>query len=182
MMERGEHIEKVRGMALECGFSRVGNLDPAKITLRTEVRATCAENKCGAYGTRWSCPPGCGTLEENAERIKQFQGGFILQTTGELEDELDGEGMMETAKTHGARVQEFQRTIKTLHPKAWVIGSGGCTRCEKCTYPDAPCRFPDEITPSMEALGMVVSDVCKDNDFGYYYGKGTITYTSCVLL
>jgi predicted metal-binding protein len=181
-MEQGENIGKIRDMALECGFSRVGDLDPAKIALRTEVRAACEENKCGAYGKRWSCPPGCGTLEENAEKIKKFQGGFILQTTGELEDELDGEGMMETAKVHGEHVKNFQSSVRSLYPKAWVIGSGGCTRCEKCTYPDEPCRFPDETTPSMEALGMVVSDVCTNNNFGYYYGKGTITYTSCVLV
>ncbi len=63
-----------------------------------------------------------------------------------------------------------------------IIGTGACTRCEKCTYPDKPCRFPDKMTSSMEALGMVVSDVCRDNGIPYYYGQGTITYVGCVLI
>jgi predicted metal-binding protein len=54
--------------------------------------------------------------------------------------------------------------------------------CKTCTYPDAPCRFPEKMSASMEALGMVVSDVCKDNNLPYYYGAGTLTFVGCVLL
>jgi predicted metal-binding protein len=54
--------------------------------------------------------------------------------------------------------------------------------CKTCTYPDAPCRFPEKMSASMEALGMVVSDVCKDNKLPYYYGAGTLTFVGCVLL
>ena len=34
---------------------------------------------------------------------------------------------------------------------------------------------------SMEAYGLLVSDVCRRSGLGYYYGTGTMTYTSCVL-
>jgi hypothetical protein len=34
----------------------------------------------------------------------------------------------------------------------------------------------------MEALGMIVSDVCKDNNLPYYYGPNTLTYVGCVLI
>lgn len=34
---------------------------------------------------------------------------------------------------------------------------------------------------SMEAYGLFVSRVCKDNDVPYYHGPGTIAYTACVL-
>ena len=33
----------------------------------------------------------------------------------------------------------------------------------------------------MEAYGLLVSDVCRRSGLGYYYGTGTMTYTSCVL-
>ena len=38
------------------------------------------------------------------------------------------------------------------------------------------------ITSAMEALGMVVSDVCARNDIPYHYGPGTLTYVGCVLI
>ena len=63
-----------------------------------------------------------------------------------------------------------------------ALGAGSCTRCKQCSYPDAPCRFPERMTSSMEACGMLVLQVCKDNGLTYYYGPNTIAYTSCFLL
>ena len=54
-------------------------------------------------------------------------------------------------------------------------------QCAKCTYPDQPCRFPDKAFTSMEAYGLLVTDVCKSADTPYYYGRNTVTFTSCVL-
>jgi hypothetical protein len=34
----------------------------------------------------------------------------------------------------------------------------------------------------MEAMGMVVSDVCRANNLPYYYGPNTLTYVGCVLV
>ena len=67
-------------------------------------------------------------------------------------------------------------------PDLLAIGAGACTKCKECTYPDAPCRFPKEAFASMEAYGMLVVQVCKDNHMKYYYGPETIAYTSCFLL
>jgi predicted metal-binding protein len=177
-----DKVEEVKKLASGCGFSHVGNLAVDTIQMRTEVRAACEENKCGQYGKSWACPPACGTLDECGEMVRNYNRGVILQTTGELEDEFDGEGTMESAMRHGKHMDEFAEQVRALYPSALLIGAGGCRRCEKCTYPGKPCRFPEKRMSSMEALGMVVSDVCRANDLAYYYGKNTITYTSCVLL
>jgi predicted metal-binding protein len=177
-----EKIEDAKKIAGECGFTTVADLDVDKIAVRKEARDACAENKCHQYGINWSCPPGCGTLDECAERLRAFKRGLILQTTAELEDPLDFDGMMEAAQRHGKSFEAFGEQVRRIYPSSMLIGSGGCARCKECTYPDKPCRFPDKVTSSMEALGMIVSDVCRDNDVKYYYGPGTLTYVSCVLL
>ncbi len=61
------------------------------------------------------------------------------------------------------------------------MGAGACTICETCTWPERPCHFPDKMVSSMEAYGLVVSDVCKPAGIPYYYGPLTLTYSSCVL-
>jgi len=175
-------FQEVKELALKCGFSHVGDLEVSTIKLRTEVRDACATDKCGAYGKRWSCPPGCGTLEECDVRIRKYQRGVILQSTGEMEDAFDAETTVETARLHGERLEAFAEELRKLYPQSMMIGAGACGRCETCTYPDKPCRFPEKISASMEALGMVVSDVCQDNNLPYYYGPNTITYTGCVLI
>ena len=105
-----------------------------------------------------------------------------MQTKGELEDEFDGEGMMETEALHKEHFIKMHDQLKKFFPKLLSLGAGCCTRCAKCSYPDAPCRFPEKRFSSMEAYGMLVTQVCQDSGIEYYYGPGTITYTSCFFL
>lgn len=136
-----EEFNDIKQLALTCGFSHVGNLDVDTIVLRTEVRDACAENKCHAYGTNWSCPPGCGTLLECEERIREYNRGLILQSTAQLEDPFDYETMMNLGEAHAASFDKFSDKLKAVYPKAMIIGAGACSKCKKCTFPDKPCRF-----------------------------------------
>ena len=174
--------EKLKELAIETGFTHVGKLDADTIELRKEVRDMCEENSCGAYGTKWSCPPACGDLDECTSNVRKYKEGLILQTSTELEDSFDIEGMEAAGKKHNKTFAEYYEKVKQLYPNAMALGAGGCTKCKVCTYPDEPCRFPDLMTSSMEAYGMVVSDVCKANDIPYYYGPNTLTYVGCMLI
>ena len=113
---------------------------------------------------------------------RQYKYGIIVQTVGELEDVFDGEGMMETEARHKEYFVEFEKKLREIYPDMLAIGAGCCTKCKVCTYPDAPCRFPKQAFSSMEAYGMLVTQVCQANELQYYYGDCTIAYTSCYLL
>jgi predicted metal-binding protein len=167
--------------AEECGFSHIGEISVDKITLRKEARDMCAVNKCGSYGKTWSCPPGCGTLEECEAMIRKYSRGLLLQTTAILEDDFDWETMESASIEHKNRISNFHKIISKKYSGTFLIG-GHCERCEKCTYPEKPCRFPDSLSYSLEGLGMIVSDVCKNNDIPYYYGPKTLTYHGAVLI
>lgn len=166
----------------EIGFSQVAPLDVKTIQLLPDVRKMCESNNCRMYGKNWSCPPACGTLEECGKRLVGYTRGILVQTIGELEDEFDGEGMMETEARHKEYFVKMHDVLKEEFPRLLSIGSGCCTRCKKCSYPDTPCNFPDKQFSSMEAYGMLVTQICQDNHLSYYYGPGTIAYTSCFLI
>jgi len=174
--------EKLKALAIECGFDHVGDLDADTIEVHPEVRDACAENKCQAYGKSWNCPPACGTLEECSERMHKFKKGLILQSTGELEDSFDFEGIMELGERHSNAFDKFADLVREMYPGTMVLGDGACRRCKTCTYPDAPCRFPERQSSAMEAMGMLVSEVCQKNNIPYYYGPGTLTYVGCILV
>ena len=176
------NYEALKELALECGFSHVGDLQADTIRLLPEVRAACAADKCQKYGKNWVCPPACGTLEECEQKLRRYKKGLILQSTGELEDNFDWEGIEALANRHGKVFDVFADRLRELYPNALVLGDGACSRCTTCTYPEAPCRFPERQSSSMEAFGMLVSEVCKRNDIPYYYGPGTLTYVGCVLI
>lgn len=174
-------IQEFCALAKEIGFEQAGPLDPATIELKEEVREMCASGKCTMYDKRWSCPPGCGTLDECRELLKGYTRGILVQSVGELEDNFDIETMMETEAAHKERFYAMRKALVEKGIDALAAGAGCCTICPECTYPDAPCRFPEEKMSSMEALGMLVLEVCKANDMRYFYGENTIAYTSCFL-
>lgn len=175
-------LEELKKQGEQIGFSHVALLDCSTVELRPEVRQMCEANTCHMYGKNWTCPPGCGSLEECRKNVARYQYGLIVQTVGELEDELDGETMMETEALHREHFFAFEKVLRRKFPGMLAMGTGCCTKCQQCTYPDAPCRFPGESFSSMEAYGMLVTQVCQANSLDYYYGPNTISYTSCYML
>ena len=169
-------------LALDAGFTHAAVLPADKIQPLPEVRDMCAVNTCHRYGACWSCPPACGTLEECKERLSQYRSGLVVQVVGELEDSFDIEGLQELEKRQKEAFSKLLPQLREKMDHLLPLGTGSCTICKECTYPDAPCRFPDDSYSSMEAYGLWVSKVCEESGLPYNYGPQTIAFTSCYLL
>ena len=169
-------------LARDVGFEDACELNMESLQPRREIREMCAADRCHIYGTRWACPPGCGTLEHCRERIKAYENGILVQTVGTLTDDFDAGGIAEAHKKHDARFRLLTRQVRSQLPDCLPLSAGTCTRCEVCTYPNRPCRYPGKMLSSMEAYGLLVSEVCTKSGMAYYRGPRTITFTSCVLL
>lgn len=174
--------EELVRFALENGFTHAGELNVKALVFMPEVREMCRADRCKAYGKNWRCPPACGSLEDAAARAAEYSYGIIVQTVGKMEDEFDFETIEKTSKDHANSFIAMMRVLKKKYPGILGMGAGTCSRCEKCTYPDAPCRFPDDSYSSMEAYGLWVSRVCELSGIPYNYGPQTIAFTSCYLL
>lgn len=166
--------------ALDCGFTAAAVLDVHTLKPMAMVRDACAAGKCGAYGKNWTCPPYCGTLEECGSRMKGYSHGLLLQTVGQLEKTVDTRGYARVEVAHLVSFHQFAEAVRKSYPNALCLGSGGCRICGTCAWPE-PCRFPERACASMEAYGLFVTQVCRDNGMPYYHGPKTITYTACVL-
>lgn len=173
--------EKLLSIAKECGFETVAELDVSTLEALPDVREMCAVNTCGMYGAKWSCPPGCGDIEECGAKMKRYGKGILVQTVGDIEDSLDFEGIMEVKENHDARYKECAGKLREVLSDMLPLADGACTICAKCTYPDEPCRFPDRSFSSMEAFGLYVAAVCKKNGVEYNYGPGKMCYSGCFL-
>lgn len=179
MLDLNELIGKAKS---EFQFEEAGELNVAALEFLPEVRQMCAADRCRSYNRNWSCPPGCGTLEEIAARVRGHERGILVQSVGQLDDEFDVETMMETEKLQKERFAKLAAYVRGEDPDCIPMASGACTVCRKCTYPDAPCRFPEKAIPSMEAYGLFVSKICAQSGMKYNYGKNTMAYTSCIIL
>lgn len=169
-------------LARDVGFEAWSPLKTGSVTLRQDVRDMCRSNSCGQYGKRWSCPPGCGDLEDCARQLSRYPFGILVQTVAAVEDSFDIEAMMDAEARHKARFSQMHQVLRQQGVCVLAAGTGCCTQCARCTYPEEPCRFPEKMMISMEAYGMLVSEVCGANGLPYYYGSQKIAYTSCFLL
>ena len=83
-------------------------------------------------------------------------------------------------KAHETMCPGVVAFFRERFPDIMVLSTEGCARCEKCTYPDAPCRFPDRLTPSIESYGVEVNVLARQAGVRYHNGPNTVTYFSCV--
>lgn len=174
-------MEQVLELARQLGFDRAAELNTQKLEYRQQVRDMCAADRCMSYDRNWSCPPACGTPEFCARRLKVYARGILVQTIGAMEDDFDAEAIGAAYLRHKRAFDTLARQTRSLRPDCLPLTAGACTLCKKCTYPHRPCRFPGKRLSSMEAYGLLVSDVCIGSGLEYNYGAKTITYTSCIL-
>ncbi|MCL1803700.1 MAG: DUF2284 domain-containing protein [Eubacteriaceae bacterium] len=172
-------IEKALEIAREAGFEIAVPMDPQKLEFRTEVRDMCAA--CKAYGKKWVCPPACGEIADMPARFHKYQDGVLFQVICRMNDELDFEAMGDVMQQQKKSIKNLLEAINASDEDIYVFGNDGCGNCTECTYPDEPCKFPDIAHPSLESCGLLVSDVCKDNDLPYYYGRNTVAFTGAFL-
>ena len=167
--------------AKELGFDVAVSLNPQTLVAREDVRAMCAEDKCGAYNKNWTCPPAIGTVEACQQRMGQYKRGILLQTVGHMQKTVDSKCYRETEQRHLQNFYAFTDAIRKEYPDALCLGAGGCRVCKRCAYPEQ-CRFPERAVSSMEGYGLFVTQVCRDAGVPYYHGERTVTYTACVIL
>ena len=174
-------MERILALAELAGFTLAAPVEMSALVPLPQVREMCAAGRCQVYGRSWSCPPACGTLEQCAARMSKYHRGVLVQTTGEMEDDFDLEAIARIQGRHKKAFLDLTRQVRLIRAKCLPLTAGCCTLCRKCTYPDKPCRFPQKRLSSMEAYGLLVSDVCLKSGVPYNHGPRTMTYTSCIL-
>ncbi len=156
--------------------------DTSVIPFSAAVTEACERNLCGRYGKCWTCPPGVGEREALEKKIKSYKTAVVFTSKHELEDSFDFEGMISAAKKSENTLLQIMEELKRDNMDFMALGCEGCNICEKCTYPDSPCRFPEKATPSVEACGINVVELSRKLNINYNNGPDTVTYFCIVLL
>lgn len=149
------------------------------ITLSVEVRALCEQNRCGNYGRNWTCPPAVASFDHFRERLSEFDAMLILTDVYTIKDSFDWRGMKESIRQFNEKLLALKKHIASVDDgfRFFILGAGACHLCEPCNYVNRkPCRHPEEAIVSLEACGIDVMRLLKQNGLPYYHGKGTITY------
>jgi len=177
-MQKDKILTKLKDFPL----NQYGYIDPNILIFSQEVRDACTSNRCGKYNQNWQCPPGVGEISERRAECLKYKNALLFNTVTPIEDSFDIEGMFEAGKKHKQLSFEIREILKAYTDNLLMLGAGGCSVCERCSYLDnEPCRCPDATTASMEACGINVVELCPATGFKYINGPNTVTYFSLIL-
>ena len=150
------------------------------IPFKEEVRYIC-KTECPRYGKSWSCPPAVGTVEECRRRCEEYEGGFLFTTMTEVPDMEDLEGMLATRTEHEEITRQVRDIFQKENLEVLVLSTESCAICGHCTYPDAPCRFPDRMFPSLEGFGILVTGLAEQCGITFINENNLVTWFSLIL-
>jgi predicted metal-binding protein len=161
-------------------FKEVVPPSPDEKTMK-KCRELCAQNLCGSYGTTWGCPPGVGTAKECLRAVRSFSKAVILIKKFGNIDMSDG-GLLERLCTDHQNVcRKFGHMLKREGYSVLPLSDGGCRYCGKCTYPDAPCRFPEQIMTSLSCYGIMMGDYLKTQNLDFAFEDDSVTLYGLIL-
>ncbi len=164
------------------GFE-AGEVPLSALVFHPEIRAICEENGCRNYSKSWACPPAVGTLEECRARCLDFARFLLFSRAYVLEDSWDFQGMGEAHRDFQRQTDRLDEALGALGlpGRPLILSNEGCIRCRRCTWPDAPCRFPEKLHPSLEGFGFVVSELAKAAGLSYRAENGVVYFGALLL-
>lgn len=168
--------KKIIESALQSGIWQTGLIDTKDLVFYEEIRDICKGNVCRNYGATWACPPAIGTIEECKNRAMQYGKMLLFSIKYLLEDPFDIEGMRDAMLSFKNSVDLFDAKLKIFLSDYLLLSNEGCGRCDKCTYPGSPCRFPERLHHSIEGYGFNIGELAEKTGIKYNNGKNTVTF------
>ncbi len=155
-------------------------LSEEEIPFSDRVREIC-ESECPRCGTSWSCPPGVGTVEECRNRCAAFPEVFVFTTIAEVMDAADMEETLATRAAHEEVTKEIRGIFEKAGYRTLALSADSCAICDKCAYPDAPCRHPDRMLPCIESYGIIVPKLAEKAGIEFMNGSNIVTWFGMIL-
>lgn len=173
-------MQLMKAILDHAGVHQFGFVNTADIRFSQDVRSMCEVNTCRKYNKTWACPPALGTVEECKEKLQSYDRMLVFSVKYDLEDSFDYEGMTEGMAKFKDACREIDAALKPYVEDYLLLANEGCDLCKECTYPNAPCRFPDRVHGAIEGYGIFVSELAGQAGMNYINGKDTVTYFGAV--
>ena len=140
------------------------DIDPKSLEFAHRVRYIC-EHDCPMYGKSWACPPAVGTVAECRARCLAYPSVLVISTIAEVHDIASIDETLGTRAPHEALTHEVLALVKqACGGDAMALSTESCAICEKCAWPDAPCRFPEKMFPCVESYGILVTALAEKHE------------------
>lgn len=152
-----------------------------EIDFSFRVRWIC-EKECERYNSTWACPPAVGTVEECRKRCLDYKECFLFSTIAEVSDVINFEETLATRKEHEKITAAIEAFVREKGTDCMALSTESCDICEVCTYPDAPCRFPQKMHPCVESHGIIVCELAEKYNMEFTLSANQILWFGILFL
>lgn len=171
----GETSARILREAFRAGIMNAGVVRQKDIVYYQKVRDLCSPSACRYYGKTWSCPPAVGSLEECREKVVRYEKMLLISSPFMLADMMDFSEIDHTTRDFQLITLDLLRRLRPLVDDFYMLGNETCSLCETCTWPDAPCRHPEDFRPSIEGFGFLIKELAEIAGIPYTNGRMTST-------
>ena len=121
-----------------------------------EYFTNLCKDGCPHYNLSYTCPP-------NSPRFTDYTSNYEKSLIIAMYMNLDNGTSINDIHPYLRRVLSDLLIPLEKEFNGLLTDGGRCRYCDECTYvQNLPCRFPDKIRFSMEAMGIDLDKVCKD--------------------
>ena len=123
-----------------------------------------------------------GTVEECRKRCLSYKECFLFSTIAEVSDVINFEETLATRKEHEKITAAIEAFIREKGTDCMALSTESCDICEVCTYPNAPCRFPEKMHPCVESHGIIVCELAEKYNMEFTLSANQILWFGILFL
>lgn len=177
------NIENIHSAIRKEGFGYTDIVKAPRSDTETglKFRKICETNRCGTYNTSWTCPPAVGPVDECIDAMHGYDDCIIVTKTFEDVDMNDSASLKRMADIHQSGCRRIKHAFMDEGFDVLALTDGACNFCGSCTYPDAPCRSPEEKVPSVSGYGIDMGEYIPKSGLEFSFEKDRITFYGLML-
>ena len=138
---------------------------------------SCKQNICGTYGKNWACAPG---WKDKMDTLgKRFTSCLLMEKRYDV-DVRDKEAVKKAADEFQNIVRRTVLSMRAAGYDCLGFADGACGYCGECAYPE-PCRFPEQLVPSVSAAGINMSRYFESFGKEFSFGDGYYTHYGVIM-
>lgn len=170
--------EKLKAGLCQLPLCQYEFIDTSELTFSERIRTVC-EDQCPMYNKSWACPPAVGTVEECKARCLRFPRALMITTVTEVSDIANIEETLATRGPHEEITRQAAALVKEQTSEVMILSTEACAVCEKCAWPDGPCRHPEIMNPCVESHGIIATDIAEKHGIEFFNGN-IVTWFSLI--
>ena len=86
------------------------------------------------------------------------------------------ETTLATRPEHEKITNQIRELMRQQGVEPYILSTEACAFCEKCSWPDAPCRHSDKMFPCVESHGILVTDLAEKRGLEFLSGSNLVRH------